>query len=78
MRQFRRVYDLEVKMSLKLSNIQFQNHETPPTAQVGLSDQHGNNVFVHVTLGGKPIESFTLQEITDLGKEAAKHVLAKD
>ncbi|KPB33592.1 Uncharacterized protein AC516_4796 [Pseudomonas amygdali pv. sesami] len=68
---------LEVNMTLKLANIQFQHHESPPKAQVGLADEHGNNVFVHVTLAGKPLDNFTLEEITKLGKEAAKHVLAK-
>lgn len=64
-------------MPLKLANISFQHHENPPKAQVGLSDEHGNNVFVHVTLAGKPLDNFTLQEIAALGKEAAQHVLAK-
>ena len=74
MRQFRRVYDLEVNVALTLNNLNLSRHNTPPTAQLHLGDADGCAVIVHIKLEGKPVDEFSLKEMTKLGLEAAKHL----
>ena len=74
MRQFRRVYDLEVNVALILNNLQLNRHNTPPTAQLHFGDSDGCAVIVNIKLEGKPVDEFSLKEMTALGLEAAKHL----
>ncbi|NMZ20021.1 hypothetical protein HBO08_23675 [Pseudomonas rhodesiae] len=74
MRQYRRAYDLEVNVALILNNLTLSRHNTPPTAQLHLGDADGCAVIVNVKLEGKPVDEFSLKEITKLGLEAAKHL----
>lgn len=62
-------------MSLKITNLAINHGTNPLRAQVGLSDKDGCNVFVNVELTGKPLEEFTLRELSDLAHEAAKHLI---
>ena len=74
MRQYRRVYDLEVNVALILNNLTLSRHNTPPTAQLNLGDADGCAVIVKIKLEGKPVDEFSLKEMTKLGLEAAKHL----
>ena len=62
-------------MALTLSNMAINRLSTPPTAHVQLSDEDNCSVMVQVKLEGKPVERFTLQEVTDLARGAAKHLV---
>jgi len=63
-------------MGLRITNININYSATPVSAQVGLADQHGCNVFVNIALEGKAPEAFTLRELSELAKAAAKHLVA--
>lgn len=63
-------------MALRITNININYGANPVSAQVGLADQHGCNVFVNINLEGKAPEAFTLNELSDLAKAAAKHLVA--
>lgn len=61
-------------MALILNNLQLSRHNTPPTAQLHLGDSDGCAVIVNIKLEGKPVDEFSLKEMTILGLEAAKHL----
>lgn len=74
MRQPRRVNDLEVNVALILNNLHLFRLNTPPTAQLHFGDSDGCAVIVNIKLEGKPVDEFSLKEMTALGLEAAKHL----
>lgn len=74
MRHFRRAYDLEVNVALELNNLALSRFNNPPTAQVSLTDKDGCAVIVNVKLEGKPVEEFSIGELTKLAMAAAKHL----
>lgn len=61
-------------MALKINNLQINRHLSPATAQIHLSDEDNCAVIVQVKLEGKPVEQFSLQELTSLALVAAKHL----
>ena len=63
-------------MPLQLNNMAINRHTSPHKAQVHMSDEDNCAVIVNVELGAKPVEQYTLQEITDLAKQAAKHLVS--
>lgn len=63
-------------MALQINNMSINRAASPPKAQIHMSDEDNCAVIVHVELGAKPIEQYTLQEITDLAMQAAKHLVS--
>ncbi|CAN2968237.1 conserved hypothetical protein [Pseudomonas sp. PM2] len=61
-------------MALTINNLQLSRHTTPPTALINLGDSDGCSVIVNIKLEGKPVDEFSLKEMTKLGLEAAKHL----
>ncbi|MFB6649857.1 MULTISPECIES: hypothetical protein [Bacillati] len=63
-------------MPLQINNMTLSRHASPPHALVHLYDEDNCAVIVKVELGAKSIEQYTLEEITDLAKQAAKHLVS--
>jgi len=61
-------------MSFQLINLVIQSGERHKV-QAGLTDAKNNNVFVQVELLGKPVEQFTIGEITHIAREEATKLL---
>lgn len=63
-------------MPLQLNNMAINRHGETPTAQVHMSDEDNCAAIVNIDFGTKPVESYTLQEVTNLAKQAAKHLVS--
>lgn len=61
-------------MSFHLVNLSIQQAERHKV-QAGLTDSKNNNVFVQIELLGKPVEQFTIGEITQIAREEATKLL---
>jgi hypothetical protein len=61
-------------VALVVNNLQLSRFNTPPTAQIHLSDQDGCAVIVNIKLEGKPVDEFSIKEMTALALIAAKHL----
>jgi hypothetical protein len=61
-------------VALELNSLSLSRRNNPPTAQASLTDQDGCVVIVNVKLEGKPVDEFSLKELSVLAMAAAKHL----